>query len=194
MAKTSSLDWRKAVFEGVAIVFAVLLALWLEGWREDVELRDRADAHLERIRAEVVENREALVAAIAEHESYIAGLDAALVADDLSLGTIGQFLKIEGGATSDAAWRSAQLSQGMAAVISVETLGTLAALYDTQAYYTDYLNFFFQNYIDLVTEIEEGNSGRAPIRKFRQHLSVTNSLAEQLLARYDTFLGSSEEQ
>jgi hypothetical protein len=68
------------------------------------------------------------------------------------------------------------------------TVGTLASLYDTQAYYADYLKFFFQRYIDLVTEIEADPDNRVLIRKFRQHLSITNVLAEQLLDQYDTFL------
>ena len=193
MAKNSTLDWRKAVFEGVAIVFAVLLALWLEGWREDVERAERADAFLERIRAEVAQNRESLVNAIAEHEAYMAGLNKALDEGDVSIQTVGPFLQIEGGATSDAAWRSAQLSQSVTAMIPLETLSSLSALYETQGYYTDYLNFFFQDYVNLITEIENGTDARKNAQKFQRHLSVTNSLGEQLLARYDNFLGSGEE-
>ena len=190
MAKeTITARWGKAGFEIVGIVFAVLLALWLEGWREDVELQQRADDHLTRIRAEITENRSSVQSSIIDHRALIEGLDAALDADGINMNDVGPYLKIEGGSTSDASWRSAQLSQSINQ-IPLETMGNLAALYDTQAYYIDYLNYFFQQYVDMVTEIEAAPSNRVLIRKFRQHLSITNVLAEQLLDRYDTFLNS----
>ncbi|MBO6506481.1 MAG: hypothetical protein JJ850_00195 [Kordiimonadaceae bacterium] len=192
MSEKKDLDWRSIGFEVAAIVFAVLLALWLEGWRNDVELADRAATHLDRIRAEVQQNRESLVNAIAEHEAYMTGLGEALETGDLDIQKVGPFLQIEGGATSDAAWRSAQLSQSIAAMMPLETLNRLSALYETQGYYTDYLNYFFQDYVNLITEIEAGDEAPKYVQKFRRHLSVTNSLAEQLLNRYDTFLGNGE--
>ncbi len=192
MTKSSSLDWRKAGFEVAAIVFAVLLALWLEGWREDVERAERAETFLTRIRAEVQENRNSLVDAIADHETYMKGLEQALDNDEVGIRTVGPFLQIEGGAASDAVWRSAQLSPGVTAMIPFETLSSLATLYETQTYYTDYLNYFFQDYVNLITEIEAGTDGRKAVQLFRRHLEVTNSLGEQLLARYDTFLAGEE--
>ncbi len=183
----SNIEWRKAGFEMFAIVFAVLLALWLEGWREDIELQHRAGEHLERIRAEIIQNSSGLDEAISEHESYIEGLDAALDANDVSIVAVADFLQIEGSAIGDAAWQSAQMSQSISQM-PLEVIGELASIYDTQAYYTDYLNFFFQGYIDLVSDIQAVEQNRVAVQKFRHHLSITNSLAEQLQRRYRRFL------
>lgn len=185
--KKPVVEWRKAGFELAGIVFAVLLALWLESWREDIELQERASEHLERIRAEINQNRTGLKSAIEEHEAYMDGLSAALVSGDISIEAVGPYLQIEGSATSDSAWRSAQMSQSIGKM-PLATLGDLASLYDTQAYYTGYLNFFFQGYIDLVSDVQEGVQAEIAVKKFRHHLSIVNSLARQLLRRYDGFL------
>lgn len=187
MAATIKTDWRKAGFEVAAIVFAVLLALWLEGWREDVEEQQRADAFLERIRIEVGQNRDNLRETISEHAGYIEGLQAALDANEYDIEQVGPFLQIEGSATSFASWQSAQMSRSISR-FEPETMARLAALYDTQSYYVDYLAFFFRSYTELTTAIQEGQDARMAVLKFHRHLSITNSLAEQLLSRYDAFL------
>ncbi len=189
--ETFSARWSKTGFEIVGIVFAVLLALWLEGWREDVELQQRVDDHLARIHAEITENRSGVQSSIISHRAFIEGLDAALDGGQIEMKVIAPYLIVEGGSTSDAAWRSAQMSQTIGQM-PLATIGTLASLYDTQAYYADYLNFFFQRYVDLTTEIEADPNNHVLIKKFRQHLAITNSLAEQALERYDTFLKSAQ--
>lgn len=185
--KAAQINWRSASLEVAGIVFAVLLALWLEAWREDAELEAQAQENLKRITAEISQNRADLIASVEIHKVYIEGLDKALKSGEVSIAGVSEFLKIEGGATSDAAWQSARLSASVSQ-LSADTTTQLAALYDTQSYYTRYLNFFFQRYIDLVIEIETGPEKRIAAQKFRQHLAITNSLADQLLGRYDTFL------
>lgn len=188
----NSVEWRKAGFEIFAIVFAVLLALWVEDWWAEVERQERADLHLERIRAEIADNRSSLKGVIEQHETYIAGLEAALAEGDIALQQIGPFLQAEGGAVSEAAWRSAQISQSVSKM-PFETVSDLAGLYDTQAYYTGYVNSFFQRYVDLISDIEAGDGGEIPVRNFVRHLEITNGLADQLLGGYYEFLGDAED-
>ena len=185
--KTASFNWRSATLEVASIVFAVLLALWLEGWREDIEHQHQAQENLDRVIAEVQQNRSDLIESTALHETYIEALSAALKDDDVSLSKLGPYLKVDGGATSDAAWQSARLSVSISRIPTDVTM-QLAALYDTQAYYADYLNFFFQRYIDLISEIQDGPTPDVATRKFARHLAVTNLLASQLIRRYDQFL------
>lgn len=185
--KTEKVNWRRASLEVASIVFAVLLALWLEGWREDNEQDDMARENLDRVVTEITQNRTDLIASIALHKSYISALSDALNEETLSFNLLAPHLKVDGGTTSNAAWQSARLSTSVSR-ISPEVTVELAALYDTQAYYADYLNFFFQQYIDLISDIEESPSSGAATRKFIRHLAVTNALAQQLLDRYDNFL------
>ncbi|WP_262693886.1 hypothetical protein [Kordiimonas aquimaris] len=187
MDKTAKVNWRKASVEVASIVFAVLLALWLEGWREDTEQQYLAQENLDRVVTEITQNRADLVASIALHKSYIQALSAALNEEALSFNLLAPHLKVDGGTTSNAAWQSARMSTSVSR-ISPEVTVELAALYDTQAYYADYLNFFFQRYIDLISDIEESAAPQTATRKFIRHLAVTNALAGQLLGRYDNFL------
>lgn len=193
MSDKKELEWRGILFEAGAIVFAVLLALWVEDWWAEIERQERADLHLERIRAEIADNRDSLRSVIEQHQTYITGLEAALEDGDISLQRIGQFLQAEGGAVSEAAWRSAQLSQSVSKM-PFETMSDLSGLYDTQAYYTSYVNSFFQRYVDLIADIERGDGGAIPVHNFTRHLEITNGLATQLMGGYDEFLGDTAEE
>ena len=189
MAKESfAARWGKAGFEVTGIVFAVLLALWLEGWREDVERQERADNHLERIRAEVRQNHEGLIEAINDNQSYVDGLGAAITAEDLSLNIIAPYLQISGGSTTNSAWRSAQMTQSIGNM-PIQTVTDLAALYDTQSYYANYLSAFFNQYTDLVIAAQDDEKKLVAVRTIRQHLMITNSLAQQAIDQYENFLG-----
>lgn len=193
MANSSKLDWRKVGAEVGAIVFAVLLALWLEGWREDIERQERADDFLERIHAEVSQNRIDLIGAVAENAERIKGLGATLADDEVTLQRVAPFLEISGGATINAAWQSAQMTMATSDM-PVETVAVLSALYDTQAYYANYLQFFFQRFTDLVVAAQNQTSSRTAIQTLRLHLQITNDLAEQTIRRYDSFLGLSVDE
>lgn len=185
--QTFAARWGKAGAEIVGIVFAVLLALWLEGWREDVEMQERADDFIARITLEVTENQSGLKDAVAENNVRIAGLRTALANGDIAIDQIGQYLVISGGSTSHAAWQSAQMTEAIGHM-PIETVSVLARLYDSQAYYADYMRFIFQRYTELTTAAQRPADAREALRMFQQHLSIANSLAEQLLAQYDAFL------
>lgn len=193
MANSSKLDWRKAGAEVAAIVFAVLLALWLEGWREDLERQERAEEFLVRIHAEVSQNRTDLMGAVVENAERIDGLGVVLADNDVTLQRIAPFLEISGGATIDAAWQSAQMTMATSDM-PVETVAVLSALYDTQAYYANYLQSFFHQFTDLVVAAQNEESSRTAIQTLRLHLQITNDLAEQTIRRYDNFLGLSRDQ
>lgn len=185
--QTFAARWGKAGTEIVGIVFAVLLALWLEGWREDVELQERADDFVARITLEVTENQTGLKEAIDENTIRIAGLRAARASGDIAIDQVGQYLVISGGSTSNAAWQSAQMTQAIGHM-PVETVSVLASLYDSQAYYADYVRFIFQRYTELTTAAQRPGDAREALQMFQQHLAIANSLAEQLLEQYDAFL------
>jgi len=187
--ETFAARWSKTGSEIAGIVFAVLLALWLEGWREDVELQERADDFVARITAEVTENQTGLKEAIAENDIRITGLRAARESGDIAIDQIGQYLVISGGSTSNAAWQSAQMTQAIGHM-PVETVSVLARLYDSQAYYADYMRFIFQRYTELTTAAQRPDDAREALQMFQQHLAIANSLAGQLLEHYDAFLVS----
>ncbi|PCI60019.1 MAG: hypothetical protein COB37_10305 [Kordiimonadales bacterium] len=191
--KKQGTSWRFFSTEMVGIVFAVILALWLEGWYEDFQRRERADDYLERIRVEVSQNREDLNSAINGTQENIDGIAKVFAGGEVTMGRLAPFLEIEGGSTTNSAWTTAQMTQAISEM-PVETVTSLATIYDSQAYYAKYLNFFFQQYADLTIDMQSGNNTAMTARKFQQHLSISNSLARQLLQNYDTFLGINAEE
>lgn len=189
MAKeTFAARWGKAGVEVAGIVFAVLLALWLEGWREDIERQERADAYLERITIEVTENRVELIDAIAGNKERMVGLKSALDDEDLSLRRLAPFLEVSAGSTINAAWQAAQVTMATS-TMPVDTVSRLAAIYETQDYFTSYVRFFFQRFGDLVVEAQNEETSRVAVQKLYFHFQIANSLAEQVVRQYNHFLG-----
>lgn len=192
MSDKKDLQWRGIVFEAIAIVFAVLLALWLEGWREDIEQKERADDFLARIQSEVQQNYTELSQAIVENEEQIEGLKAALDDGDLSLERIGPFLQISGGSTVSSAWQSAQMTRATSAM-PVETVAQLAVIYDTQTYYANNLQSLFDHFADLIVASQNEATQREAVLKMIVRLQVLNDFADQTVRRYRLFLGIAEE-
>lgn len=184
-----AINWRNHGAEMIGIIFAVLLALWLEEWREDVERQDRAGEFVERIRLEVEKNRADIFDAIVENQKSIDGIKKAFADDSVDLQTLAPFLGISGGSTSNAAWTSAQMTQAISEM-PVETVMTLSAVYDTQAFYAGYVKHFFERYTDIVVAIEQGQDVRAAARRFQRNMEIANSIGRQVIDDYDAFLGT----
>lgn len=187
MAKNSQVNWRKAGVEMLGIVFAVLLALGLEAWREDAEQAERAAAFLKRIEAEISENRSQLQQAISENKAAAEGILKALKNQDYSIETLQPLLRISAGSTNDSAWTAAQMGRSIGKM-PVETVTALAGIYDSQSYYEDYVRFFFREFTDVTVGIQIEGNEKVAVQKFLQQMSITISLAEQIVADYDTFL------
>ncbi len=187
--KKVNVSWAKLAAEMAGIVFAVLLALWLEGWWAEAEQQAHADDMLERIFVEVSENREELLEAIAINTRNIETLNAYLEDKSMELKAIQSAVTISAGSTSDAAWSSAKMTQAVSRMPS-EIVGDLAGLYDTQSYYADYTRFFFRQFSDLVTVMQHDEKPRLAVQKFELHLSIMNSLGQQALEKYDEYLKS----
>lgn len=198
MARLSSgaVDFRRGAVEILGIVFAVLLALWLESWRDDLELEARADAAHERVRAEIETNRGELTESIANNVANIKGIRAVLEAvasdgqdrmpEDL-ITRLSPHLSISSSSMSDSAWTSAKMTEVLGK-IPADKVVQLAALYDTQLYYRDYARFFMREYTDLTIEIQSGEKPLQAAQKFVQHLAILNSIGEQLIGSFDRFL------
>lgn len=193
--KTS--NWKSASLEVVGIVFAVLLALWLESLRDDMELQDRADEALERIRYEIVANKRDLEESIASNQENITAIRAVFsaraadpeAATEPLLGSIVDYLAFSSSSLSDSAWTSAKMTEVLGKM-PPETVSSLAGLYDTQSYYRDYARIFVREYAELTIDIQLDKSADEAARKFVQHAAILNSIGSQLLEAYNEFLGA----
>lgn len=170
-----------------SIIFAVLIALWLEAEYDDREMNQRADQMLLRIEAEIKGNKTDIDSAIKNNQENIKLLSEALEQQSYTFGLVKEGFQISAGSSSDAAWVSAQMTDTLS-VMPIDTVTQLANLYDSQRYYVSYARFFIEQYTDLTSEAQAPDSGKVAAAKFLQHLRIMNSLAEQLVVNYNAYL------
>jgi len=186
-----TIDIKRIAVEMASIIFAVLIALWLENWWSAIELQQRSEQMLLRIGAEVSNNHTELKIAMSENTKNVEAITKALDKDTFIFADIATFLRISAGSTSDSAWSSAQMTETLG-VMPIDTVTELANLYDTQEYYANYARFFVEQYTDLTMEAQNVSSGKIAAKKFLQHLQILNTLAIQLVASYEAFLDHQE--
>lgn len=187
----TKINWNKTSIEMVSIIFAVLLALGLEGWMQDRELTERANQMLVRVTAEIRVNRQELKVAVTENQTYVDGLMAGLSSDQLKFSAIAPFFKMSAGSTSNAAWSSAKMTN-VISMMPVDTLNDIASIYDTQDYYLQYAQALMLQFADMSINVQNPDHTKDITMKFVTHLKILNSLAEQLNAKYDAFLSKED--
>ena len=182
-----SIEWRQITIEMTSIIFAVLLALGLEGWMQDRELNERADKMLERINSEISENRDALKESMMENKSYIDGIMAAAKDGEFVFDDIAPFIKLSAGGGEDAAWSSAKMTNAIS-VMPLDTMKSIANIYSTQTYYTEYSRALMLMFADMTVNIQKPEQTKDQAYKFLTHLRVLDSLATSLNTLYDEHL------
>jgi len=185
------IEWRQVSVEMTSIIFAVLLALGLEGWMQDRELTVRADQMLVRITAEVKGNRIDLQDALKENQLYIDGISAALAKNEVAFADVAPFIKISAGGGDNAAWSSAKMTDAIS-IMPLDTMKTLADIYSTQSYYIEYSKALMLRYADISINIQKPTETKDQAYKFVMHLQVLNTLGTQLNEGYNAFLGLDE--
>ena len=183
-----SINWSKVTIEMTSIVFAVLLALGLEGWMQERELAERANQMLVRVSAEIKENRKELKSAVIENQTYVDGLMAGLANEQIVFADIAPFFRMSAGSTSNAAWSSAKMTN-VISMMQVDTVNDIASIYDTQDYYLQYAQTLMLKFADMSINVQSPAMSKDVTLKFITHLKVLNSLAEQLNIKYNDFLG-----
>ncbi len=187
MADTSKIDFKKIAVEMFSIIFAVMLALGIEDWMQDRERDDRAALMMERITAEVQNNRDELKKAIADNNKFAEGLKKALRKENTIFEDVSPFIQMSAGSINNSAWSSAQMTN-VITYMPIETVGQLASLYDTQSYYTKFAQGFIQGFADYSVGVQQPDQMKMVTKKFITNLMIMNSLASNIVDGYDTFL------
>ena len=147
----------RVAFESLLIVFSVLLALVLNGWREDAASRREALVAVAGIRAEVEENARKVAAVVAYNEELLEGLREASTAGaatlDRAVVSRGYF---RSATVLDAGWSTAQ-NTDLPAALPYETVLQLSAVYALQEEYVTVNEVVGQSLFDII--ISEGIDG-----------------------------------
>ena len=185
-------NFGKAIVDVSGIVFAVLLALWLENWMQEKEKNDLAQEISSRITIEIQENRTELVSAIDENQTVIVAINSYLSADEKDLQQLSdtQFFATN---SSDAAWVSAKMTNSIT-LMPLDQIRALADLYETQKYHTNYNQNFFRGIAELMVVIQYEEDKTRALSTYMMNISISNSIGQQLLAKYDSYLGIEDDQ
>lgn len=188
MQALRKLDAKGLLIELAGIVFAVLLALWVDQWAQDREQRASAALQQQRIVEELRANLDQLVKAEAGNRA-IERQNAAIAAE---AGWWNQPERVSALAWSiqladfkDASWTIA-LSQPSAQALDADFLAAVADLYKFQSVYERYGQVLLDGADDQALEARDD-----PQRALFRHgvrLTVLRDLSQQLEGRYRAFL------
>jgi hypothetical protein len=167
--------------EAFSVVFAVLVALGVDQWREDRENAQLADQAIQSIVTEIRSNQEEFAAANEANRAVIARLQEA--ASDPELRELG--VQFEYSLLSEAAWQTAQMTRA-AHFIEYETVQRVARLYDLQALFDEGQAGMLE-FISGMGELASTEPTRIPVLMLGR-LQVVMELGDGLTQAYDSVL------
>ncbi len=175
----------RMVLDMIGVVFAVVVALAADEWRENRELQQRADRAQAAVLAELRANRAELARTRPSIDSVQARLaeGARVLAEG---GNPALNLNLEFPDFSDAAWRITQVTDA-ASRLDFAWLTSIARIYETQRLYGEERSAILQTLGGM-------GVGRAPptVDRLRTEMSILRQLHDQLLKSYDSVLGDPE--
>jgi hypothetical protein len=172
--------------EAVSVVFAVLLALAINEWRQGrEEARVAADA-LARLRTEIQQNHDNLAGVLDQQEEALDGLGTAI--DDLQAGRRPQggfAFNFQTEQVRNAAWETALLTQAVR-FIDYEEVSRAADVYELQ----ELVNAGVQRVLDRMSALGAGDDEQLvrDLQLVRGAATQLLSLERQLVERYERFL------
>lgn len=184
MAERTSFRIRiaAALTEVISIVFAVVVALAADEWRENRQLQQQADAARAAVVRELRANRDELAATEESIEAAFAGLERA--AAEIDSGQARSALRVDLSLPdlSSGAWEGARLVAASGR-FDVDWLVRVAQLYETQKLYDVFR-------IELLRSMGELSLPNSPelVPRLAGQVGVLRQLHGELADRYDTVL------
>ncbi len=170
------------VFEFLSIVFAVLLALGLNSYKQNLDLKKESEVLSAKIIQECAKNLEKLDTVITQNRDFKTYLDSLRELSDPD----GFSFNFSNDLLSSSAWKFTQVSRSFQ-LMDQEFLDDATELYEVQNYYMNISNQMFQNLGEMLMEID-----RTPpkIMVVTSHYYLSNILdaASQLQTTYRDFL------
>jgi hypothetical protein len=167
--------------EAFSVVFAVLVALGVDQWREDQENAQLAEQAIQSIVTEIRSNQEEFAFANEANRVVMARLQEA--ASDPELLEFG--VQFEYSLLSEAAWQTAQMTRA-AHFIEYETVQRVARLYDLQTLFDEGQAGMLE-FISGMSELASTEPTRIPVLMLGR-LQVVMELGDGLNQAYDSVL------
>lgn len=182
---------RRIIVEAASIGFAVLLAVFAEGFRERLNERDFARRATQAIVAEIEDNRAEIVSALDSIPATIDQLRENIRVleseDDLS----GLELNSSFSVLNDGAWEAAKVS-GTTAHFPLERTIAFSSAYRTQEIFDEVQRDILYGFSITDSKVV-GGEGVAHFRELRGLYGILLQLGDGLLAGYDEALAAVED-
>lgn len=188
MAKKETL--KKVLIEIASVVFAVLLALGLNHWREDLADEALAEQALKNIVIEIRSNMRDLEAEFTDYEAQRDTLRARrqkVLDGDQEAGGFGYNHPI----LYNSAWRMAN-STGAVKDLDLDVVMELSALYIMQETHQKHGFDYFRSFTSL--DFQKPENKLAAINSNLTQLTISMSWGRQLMEGYKSFLTDNRDQ
>ncbi|MEP1093824.1 MAG: hypothetical protein ABJG78_01875 [Cyclobacteriaceae bacterium] len=178
--------WQ-VVFEFLSIVFAVLLALGLNSYKQNQDLQSESEVLSKKILSECKKNSTSLDTVLNQNREFMTYLDSMRSLKDVdSFG-----LNFSNDLLSSSAWKFTQASRSFQ-LMDQEFLDDATELYELQSYYMEISNQMFQNLGEMLLRMEE-LTPKTMIKTSYYYLTNILSVAEDLNEKYKNFLNKHRE-
>jgi len=179
--------WQ-VVFEFLSIVFAVLLALGLNSYKQNQDLQSESEVLSEKILSECRKNFTNLDTVLVQNRKFMTYLDSMLNLKDVD----GFGLNFSNDLLSSSAWEFTQASRSFQ-LMDQEFLDDATELYELQSYYMQISNQMFQNLGEMLLRVDQLTTDTM-IKTSHYYLKNILDVSEDLNERYKRFLEKHEEQ
>lgn len=169
------------LFEFLSIVFAVLLALGLNAYKESLDLNHESKTLREKIIKEVKRNKLEIDSVITVNTTYMAYLDSLLSLDE----ELESFqLSIASELMASSSWKFTQSAKSFTHIDS-DFLDDATELYEQQDFYMLISNQMFQNLGDMLLLSDKSDKMVVTSHYYMSNILQT---AESLRDNYETFV------
>ena len=183
---------KRAVFEFASIVVAVVLAMGLTEWRQDVLNRQQAERSYQSILEEVRINHDYLKPDSALMAGLVRRIDDWLASDDASRDTISSF-EYELNLLNQSAWEVAKLNGSMT-YIDNQRLQELSVVHEFQEFYVISGREVFDELTSLMKMDKESKAYEGGMRAFRLKVGLTYNALLGYLESFATILDRTAEE
>ena len=182
--KVKKIPFGQLAMEFISVVFAVLLALGMNSYKQSLDTQSEADLIKKSILLECKNNYANIDSTLVANQEFYDYVDSLVHLDPEDVNNVSFNYSFE--LLNNAAWKIA-LNNKAVNYIDQEFLIIAAGIYHTQEFYTDFTSSFYQNLAEHVTRMDEVPPYNTAL-SFYYSLNVMNSSAHELQSRYQEFI------
>ncbi|WP_421878218.1 hypothetical protein [Marinoscillum sp.] len=182
--KFQKIPFGQLSIEFLSVVFAVLLALGLNSYKQSLDTRSEAKLIKESILLECRTNYAKIDSTLSANQAFYDYIDSLVQLGPGEVNNVSFNYSFE--LLNASAW-SIALNNNAVNYLDQESLLFAAEIYHTQEFYTDFTSSFYQNLTEHITRMDEVPPYNTAL-SFYYSLNVMNPSANELQSKYLDFL------